>query len=137
MRASYPPRDIDCHTHAAGLTRVFRELRRKAEQLDLLGAGRGIDVAVGGECSRRADRPRLAATNRVEERERPGAGGGRQIFGPERLAEVVRRTAVFARPEEGERQIEAHPQQRRVTRQNGAEAGNGGFPIAPAKAIEP
>ena len=46
---------------------------------------------------------------------------------------MVRRTAVFARPEESKRQIKAHPQQRRVTRQNGAEAGNGGFPVAPAK----
>ena len=39
--------------------------------------------------------------------------------------------AFFLSPEVGERQIEPHPRQGRVTDQHGAEPGDGGLPILP------
>ena len=41
------------------------------------------------------------------------------------------RRCVFLSPEVGERQIEPHPRQGRVTDQHGAESGDGGLPILP------
>ena len=41
----------------------------------------------------------------------------------------MRGAAVFFGPEVGERQIEPHPRQGRVTDQHGAEPGDGGLPI--------
>ena len=40
-------------------------------------------------------------------------------------------STVFFGPEVGERQIEPHPRQGRVTDQHGAEPGDGGLPILP------
>ena len=42
----------------------------------------------------------------------------------------MRRCCLFG-PEVGERQIEPHPRQGRVTDQHGAETGDGGLPILP------
>ena len=45
------------------------------------------------------------------------------------------RRCVFLSPEVGERQIEPHPRQGRVTDQHGAESGDGGLPILPCHLV--
>ena len=60
-----------------------------------------------------------------------GAHDGRQVQVAERQAKVVGGPDVLARLEVGERQVEAHPRQVGIAGQHGAEADDGGLPIAP------
>ena len=135
QRLRNPPfiaaQDIGAHTDAAGLPRIFRKLRRQPEQGHLTGAGRRIDVGVGGKGQRSSNRPRLAPPDAIEKGEGVGADDGRQILVAQRQAKVVGRPAVLAGLEIGEREVEAHPRQVGIAGQHGAEAGDGGLPVAP------
>ena len=51
------PRDEGAHADPAGLTRILRELGRKAEKLDKPGARRSVNVVVGYECNPAVQRP--------------------------------------------------------------------------------
>ena len=73
----------------------------------------------------------LRRRDRVEKGKRPSTGSGRQAVIAKRLAEVIRRAAVLARLEIGEREVEPHPGQFRIAGQHGAKPRDGGFPVAP------
>ena len=50
---------------------------------------------------------------------------------------MIGRLLVLAGLEVGEGEVEPHPQQRRVAGQHGAEAGDGGLPVAPPERDRP
>ena len=137
MRASYPP-EIRTFRPTPLVCRASSESVAGRPNRAISRALVAALMLLSGARVREPETDQLfAPPDPVEKRQRIRPHGGGQVVLTEHEAEMIGRLLVLAGLEVGEGEVEPDPQQRRVAGKHGAEACDGGLPVAPPERDRP